>query len=72
MKRLLPKRFGLGDAVALVAQPIARAVDAVAGTKIAQCGGCKKRRAALNRITLQRGTPTSERDSTADWGPSGA
>jgi len=32
--------FGLGDAVALVAQPIARTIDAVAGTNIAQCGGC--------------------------------
>ena len=44
------KPFGLGDAVASVAQPIARAIDRVAGTKIAECGGCKKRRAALNKL----------------------
>ncbi len=43
---------GLGDLVAAVAQPIARAIDAAAGTKIAECGGCKKRREALNRIRL--------------------
>jgi hypothetical protein len=44
------KPFGLGDAVATVAQPIARAIDAVAGTKIAECGGCSQRRDALNRL----------------------
>lgn len=42
--------FGLGDAVALVAQPIAKAIDAVAGTNIKQCGGCAKRREALNAL----------------------
>lgn len=41
---------GLGDVVASIAQPIARAIDKVAGTKIAECGGCKRRREALNRI----------------------
>ena len=41
---------GLGDAVAIIAQPIARAIDAVAGTHIQTCGGCAKRRSALNRI----------------------
>lgn len=41
---------GLGDAVAAVAQPIARALDKVLGTAIAQCGGCKARQAALNRM----------------------
>lgn len=45
-------RPGLGDLVAAFAQPIARAIDAAAGTKLAECGGCKKRRAALNRIKL--------------------
>ena len=43
------KDFGLGDAVASLAQPFARAIDRIVGTKIAECGGCKKRRAALNR-----------------------
>lgn len=31
---------GLGDLVAKVAQPIARAIDRVAGTNIAECSGC--------------------------------
>ncbi|HSV73454.1 MAG TPA: hypothetical protein VLH79_06820 [Chthonomonadales bacterium] len=42
--------FGLGDAVAVVALPIARVLDAALGTDIAHCGGCEQRRAALNRI----------------------
>jgi len=46
--RLKPR--GLGDAVAMVAQPIAKAIDAIAGTNIQQCGACKKRQEALNRI----------------------
>jgi hypothetical protein len=42
---------GLGDAVALVAQPIARMIDAATGhrTNVAGCGGCKARQAALNK-----------------------
>ena len=40
---------GLGDAVAVVAQPIARVIDAVLGTNVAGCGGCKARQAALNK-----------------------
>ena len=40
---------GLGDAVAVVAQPIARTIDRVLGTNVAGCGGCKARQAALNR-----------------------
>ena len=47
------KNFGLGDAVALVAQPIAKAIDAVAGTNLKECGGCAKRRAALNALPFQ-------------------
>ena len=39
---------GAGDIVAIVAQPIARAIDAIAGTNIANCGGCAKRRQAMN------------------------
>lgn len=45
-----PPSSGLGDLVASVAQPIARAIDSVAGTNIAECGGCKKRRAMLNNL----------------------
>lgn len=31
---------GAGDAVALVAQPVARAIDKVAGTDLANCKPC--------------------------------
>lgn len=48
--------LGLGDAVALVAQPIARAIDAATSmlpkrlrTNVAGCGGCQKRKEALNK-----------------------
>lgn len=44
------EQFGLGDAVASVAQPIARGLDRVLGTNLANCGGCKSRQAALNRL----------------------
>jgi len=40
---------GLGDAVAYVAQPIARAVDRVFKTNVTGCGGCKARQAWLNK-----------------------
>jgi hypothetical protein len=39
---------GLGDLVALVAQPIAQAIDRAVGTDLANCGGCKGRQKALN------------------------
>jgi hypothetical protein len=42
------KPKGLGDVVAAVALPVAKAIDAVAGTQVAQCGGCKRRQEALN------------------------
>ena len=42
--------FGLGDAVASVAQPIAGILDSVLGTHIKGCSGCAQRRDALNRI----------------------
>lgn len=45
-------RRGLGDLVHYIAQPIAKAIDAVANTNIQKCGGCKKRREVLNRIHL--------------------
>lgn len=41
------KSFGLGDAVAAVAQPIARALGLPE-----DCEPCKRRRAKLNRIRL--------------------
>jgi len=42
------KRIRLGDAVATVAQPIARAIDRVAGTDLQNCGACKRRQARWN------------------------
>ena len=46
----LPSRtVGLGDVVASVAQPIARVIDAVVGTHLQGCGGCKKRQESLNQ-----------------------
>lgn len=42
------RTVGLGDVVAAVAQPIARGIDAVAGTKLAGCGSCAKRKERLN------------------------
>ncbi len=45
-----PKNIGLGDAVAMMAKPIAKAIDLVTGTNLKSCGGCAKRQAALNRI----------------------
>lgn len=43
-------RFKLGDCVAAIAQPIARAVDRTFGTNLANCQPCKKRQARLNQI----------------------
>ena len=57
------KRFGLGDAVASVANPIARAIDATFGTKIEGCGGCAKRREALNQILPNLSKPVSREGS---------
>lgn len=42
--------IGLGDAVAAAAQPVARAIDALLGTKLEGCGPCQKRREYLNSI----------------------
>ena len=39
---------GLGDRVERIAQPIARAIDKVAGTNIQGCGSCQKRKEYLN------------------------
>ena len=50
--------FGLGDAVAVVAEPIARFSDAVLGTKLVGCGGCAQRRAALNALVPDVTKPT--------------
>ena len=44
------KPFGLGDAVAAVAQPVARMIDAAMGTNLQACGGCAKRKEFLNSL----------------------
>ena len=38
----------LGDKIERIAKPIAQAIDKVARTKIAGCGGCKKMKERLN------------------------
>ena len=43
------KYRGLGDLVAVVAVPVARVIDAVAGTHIQGCAGCGRRRDTWNR-----------------------
>lgn len=45
-----PPPRGLGDLVAVFAEPIARISDAALGTKLTGCGACSKRREALNAI----------------------
>ncbi len=45
-----PKIRGLGDVVAKIAQPIASGFDSLLGTKLAKCGGCAERQAALNVV----------------------
>jgi len=41
---------GLGDAVELLAQPIAKAIDAVFNTHVQGCSSCQKRKAELNEL----------------------
>ena len=44
-------KMRLGDAIEKVAQPIASAIDRATGTKLKECGACKKRKAWLNNLT---------------------
>ena len=41
---------GLGDVVAAIANPIAKATDAILGTSITGCGACGKRQEKLNNL----------------------
>jgi hypothetical protein len=41
---------GAGDLVAIPAQAIARTIDKVFHTNIADCSGCQQRRDALNKL----------------------
>ena len=60
------KLRGLGDAVAVVANPIALGIDAMLGTQISNCGGCRKRQDALNRAMPlnSKTTPQMSLDKT--------
>ena len=50
LRKISPKKYrGLGDLVAVVAEPVARVIDAVAGTRIQGCAGCARRRDNWNR-----------------------
>lgn len=42
---------GIGTAVATVAQPIARTIDRVFGTRLKDCHGCHERKDYLNSLT---------------------
>jgi len=44
------KVFGLGDVVADIAEPIAKASDTVFKTKLRGCSACRKRREMLNTL----------------------
>lgn len=46
LKALMDKKFG--DAVAVIAKPVASAIDSVIGTNLKNCGGCKKRQESWN------------------------
>ncbi len=41
---------GPGDVVHIVLNPIAKVIDAVAGTNLGGCGGCFDRQQALNKL----------------------
>lgn len=40
----------LGDAVAVIAQPVAKVADTVLDTDLQNCGGCAKRQKQLNNL----------------------
>lgn len=50
---------GLGDRVARIAKPIARAIDAVTGTDLSNCPDCADRQAWLNAQFPTSGNPSA-------------
>ncbi len=62
VRRFTPERVkpvkGLGDLIYKVANPIAKAIDSVAGTNVQSCGGCAKRREKLNQLVPFANQPT--------------
>ena len=53
--------FGLGDAVAALAKPVALASDAIFNTNLVGCEPCAKRREALNKFIPDLGITPSEK-----------
>ena len=60
-----PAPFGLGDAVAVVAKPIARVIDRAVGTDLEHCEGCAKRQAALNQAVPNLKAPFASKPPNA-------
>jgi hypothetical protein len=56
------KQRGLGDLVAALAEPIARASDAFIGTHLVGCSSCAERRAALNALVPDISNPIKRKD----------
>ena len=58
VKQLKPKLedgyLKLGDAFAVVAQPIAKGIDMIFGSNVQGCGGCEERREKLNKLVKKR------------------
>lgn len=50
-------RVGLGDIVHFVLNPIAKAIDKIVGTDLANCDSCKHRRELLNRYLRKNSRP---------------
>lgn len=64
------KLRGLGDLIEAVAKPIARAIDAIAGTDIEHCEGCESRRQAANRLVpFNSPVPAQDGGITGDPAP---
>lgn len=47
LERVQTRQYG--DAVAMVAQPVAQVIDALLGTELKTCGGCAQRRERMNQ-----------------------
>ena len=45
-----PRKLKLGNAVAVVAQPVAAALDYLLKSDLKNCGGCAKRKDRLNEL----------------------
>ena len=41
---------GMGDAVHMVLNPVARVIDSLTGSNLQGCGGCRDRQEAMNKL----------------------